>query len=273
LNKTRQKIHDVIYEADTPAGKVFDISLIIVIIISVLLVALETVGWINQQYYDILNIAEWVITILFTIEYILRIVSVHHPSKYIFSFYGIIDFLAMIPKYISLFVVGAHLETMMAIRALRILRIFRVLHISRYIGESNFLVRSLLVSRAKINIFLLFVLIMCILFGTLMYLVEGPEAGFNNIPESIYWCISTISTVGYGDIVPLTGMGKFLASMLMILGYGIIAVPTGIISAEMAQRRKNVDVNTTVCAECMNDKHKDNAIYCHECGSHLEDEK
>jgi voltage-gated potassium channel len=273
LNKTRQKIHDIIYEADTPAGKVFDISLIIVIIISVLLVALETVGWINQQYYDILNIAEWVITILFTIEYILRIVSVHHPSKYIFSFYGIIDFLAMIPKYISLFVVGAHLETMMAIRALRILRIFRVLHISRYIGESNFLVRSLLVSRAKIIIFLLFVLIMCILFGTLMYLVEGPEAGFNNIPESIYWCISTISTVGYGDIVPLTGMGKFLASMLMILGYGIIAVPTGIISAEMAQRRKNVDVNTTVCAECMNDKHKDNAIYCHECGSHLEDEK
>ena len=153
MNKTRQKIHDVIYEADTPAGKVFDISLIIVIIISVLLVALETVGWINQQYYDILNIAEWVITILFTIEYILRIVSVHHPSKYIFSFYGIIDFLAMIPKYISLFVVGAHLETMMAIRALRILRIFRVLHISRYIGESNFLVRSLLVSRAKIIIF------------------------------------------------------------------------------------------------------------------------
>lgn len=273
MNKTRQKIHDVIYEADTPAGKVFDISLIIVIIISVLLVALETVGWINQQYYDILNIAEWVITILFTIEYILRIVSVHHPSKYIFSFYGIIDFLAMIPKYISLFVLGAHLETMMAIRALRILRIFRVLHISRYIGESNFLVRSLLVSRAKIIIFLLFVLIMCILFGTLMYLVEGPEAGFNSIPESIYWCISTISTVGYGDIVPLTGMGKFLASMLMILGYGIIAVPTGIISAEMAQRRKNVDVNTTVCAECMNDKHKDNAIYCHECGSHLEDEK
>lgn len=273
MNKTRQKIHDIIYEADTPAGKVFDISLIIVIIISVLLVALETVGWINQQYYDILNITEWVITILFTIEYILRIVSVHHPSKYIFSFYGIIDFLAMIPKYISLFVVGAHLETMMAIRALRILRIFRVLHISRYIGESNFLVRSLLVSRAKIIIFLLFVLIMCILFGTLMYLVEGPEAGFNNIPESIYWCISTISTVGYGDIVPLTGMGKFLASMLMILGYGIIAVPTGIISAEMAQRRKNVDVNTTVCAECMNDKHKDNAIYCHECGSHLEDEK
>jgi len=273
LNKTRQKIHDVIYEADTPAGKVFDISLIIVIVISVILVALETVGWINQQYYEILNIAEWTITILFTIEYILRVISIHHPRKYIFSFYGIIDLLATIPKYISLFIVGAQLETMMAIRALRILRIFRVLHISRYIGESNFLVRSLLVSRAKIVIFLLFVLIMCILFGTLMYLIEGPEAGFNNIPESIYWCISTISTVGYGDIVPLTGLGKFLASMLMILGYGIIAVPTGIISAEMAQRRKKVDVNTRVCAECLNDKHKDNAIYCHQCGSHLDEDK
>ena len=161
----------------------------------------------------------------------------------------------------------------MAIRALRILRIFRVLHISRYIGESNFLYRSLLVSRAKIIIFLLFVLIMCILFGTLMYIIEGPQAGFNNIPESIYWCISTISTVGYGDIVPLTGMGKFLASLLMILGYGIIAVPTGIISAEMVQSRKKVDVNTRVCAECLCDSHKDKAIFCHQCGSHLDDDK
>ena len=142
MNKTRQKIHDVIYEADTPAGKIFDISLIIVIIISVVLVALETVGWINEKYYNILNIAEWIITILFTIEYILRVVSIHHPRNYIFSFYGIIDLLATIPKYISLIFIGAQLETMMAIRALRILRIFRVLHISRYIGESNFLIRS-----------------------------------------------------------------------------------------------------------------------------------
>ena len=273
MNKTRQKIHDIIYEADTPAGKIFDITLIVVIIISVILVALETVGWINDRYASIFNIAEWIITILFTIEYILRVISIHHPKNYIFSFYGIIDFLATIPKYISLIFIGAPVEALMAIRALRILRIFRVLHISRYIGESTFLVRSLLVSRAKIIIFLLFVLIMCILFGTLMYIIEGPEAGFDSIPESIYWCISTISTVGYGDIVPLTGMGKFLASVLMILGYGIIAVPTGIISAEMAQRKKNVDVNTRVCAECMNANHKDSAIYCHECGSHLDEEK
>jgi voltage-gated potassium channel len=273
LNKTRQKIHDIIYEAETPAGKVFDITLIIVIIISVILVALETVGWINNKYSNIFNIAEWIITILFTIEYILRVISIHHPKDYIFSFYGIIDFLATIPKYISLIFIGAPVEALMAIRALRILRIFRVLHISRYIGESTFLVRSLLVSRAKIIIFLLFVLIMCIVFGTLMYIIEGPEAGFDSIPESIYWCISTISTVGYGDIVPLTGMGKFVASILMILGYGVIAVPTGIISAEMAQRKKNVDINTRVCAECMNSKHKDAAIYCHECGSHLDEEK
>ena len=155
MNKTRQKIHDIIYEADTPAGVVFDISLIILIIISVILVALETVGWINARYSNIFNIAEWIITILFTIEYILRIISIHHPRKYIFSFYGIIDFLATIPKYISLIFIGAPVEALMAIRALRILRIFRVLHISRYIGESTFLVRSLLVSRAKIIIFLL----------------------------------------------------------------------------------------------------------------------
>jgi len=273
LNKTRQKIHDVIYEADTPAGKAFDISLIILIIISVILVALETVGWINDKYSNIFNIAEWVITILFTIEYILRIISIHHPKKYIFSFYGIIDLLATIPKYVSLIFVGAHIETIMAIRALRILRIFRVLRISRYIGESTFLVRSLLVSRAKIIIFLLFVLIMCILFGTIMYLIEGPEAGFDNIPESIYWCISTISTVGYGDIVPLTGMGKFIASLLMILGYGIIAVPTGIVTSEMTRsEEKLIPNNTQACSNCNETYHQDGAEYCHKCGHKIGDE-
>jgi|TARA_B100000745_G_scaffold296878_1_gene242938 voltage-gated potassium channel len=272
LNKVRQKIHDIIYEADTPAGQVFDISLIIVIIISVILVALESIDWINEKYHAVLNVAEWIITALFTIEYILRIYSVKKPKKYIFSFYGIIDLLATIPKYLSLIFVGAGVETLMAIRALRILRIFRVLHISRYIGESNFLVRALLLSRAKIVIFLLFVVIMCIVFGTIMYLVEGPEAGFNNIPTSIYWCIVTITTVGYGDIAPITELGQFIASLLMILGYGIIAVPTGIISAEMVQRRKEVDVNTKVCAECMNNKHKDNAIFCGQCGSSLNED-
>ena len=273
MNKVRRKIHSIIFEADTPAGQVFDISLIIVIIISVILVALETISWINQKYHVILNIAEWVITALFTLEYILRIYSVKKPKKYIFSFYGIIDLLATIPKYLSLIFFGAGLETLMAIRSLRILRIFRVLHISRYIGESNFLLRALLLSRAKIIIFLLFVVIMCIVFGAVMYLVEGPEAGFNNIPTSIYWCIVTITTVGYGDIAPITELGKFIASILMILGYGIIAVPTGIISAEMVQRRKEVDVNTKVCSECLNNKHKDNATFCHQCGSSLVDEQ
>ena len=273
MNKVRQKIHDIIYEADTPAGQVFDISLIIVIIISVILVALESIDWINEKYHAVLNVAEWIITALFTIEYILRIYSVKKPKKYIFSFYGIIDLLATIPKYLSLIFVGAGVETLMAIRALRILRIFRVLHISRYIGESNFLVRALLLSRAKIVIFLLFVVIICIVFGTVMYLVEGPESGFNNIPTSIYWCIVTITTVGYGDIAPITELGQFIASLLMILGYGIIAVPTGIISAEMVQRRKEVDVNTKVCSECLNNRHKDNATFCHQCGSTLADEQ
>jgi len=271
LNKFKQKIHDIIYEADTPAGQFFDIALIGVIILSVLLVTLETVVTIHEKYERILNIAEWIITILFTVEYCLRIYSVNNPKKYIFSFYGIIDLLATIPKYLALIFVGAGVETLMAIRALRILRIFRVLHISRYIGETNFLVRALLLSRAKIVIFLLFVLIMCILFGTLMYLVEGPESGFNNIPTSIYWCIVTITTVGYGDIAPITMFGQFVASILMMLGYGLIAVPTGIISAEMAQRRKNVDVNTIVCSECLNTKHKDDAIFCGKCGSSLKE--
>jgi len=271
LNKFKQKIHDIIYEADTPAGQFFDIALIAVIILSVVLVALETVVTIHEKYERILNIAEWLITILFTIEYCLRIYSVNNPKKYIFSFYGLIDLLATIPKYLALIFVGAGVETLMAIRALRILRIFRVLHISRYIGETNFLVRALLLSRAKIVIFLLFVLIMCILFGTLMYLVEGPESGFNNIPTSIYWCIVTITTVGYGDIAPITMFGQFVASILMMLGYGLIAVPTGIISAEMAQRRKNVDVNTIVCSECLNTKHKDDAIFCGKCGSSLKE--
>jgi len=271
LNKFKQKIHDIIYEADTPAGQFFDIALIAVIILSVVLVALETVVTIHEKYERILNIAEWLITIIFTIEYCLRIYSVNNPKKYIFSFYGFIDLLATIPKYLALIFVGAGVETLMAIRALRILRIFRVLHISRYIGETNFLVRALLLSRAKIVIFLLFVLIMCILFGTLMYLVEGPESGFNNIPTSIYWCIVTITTVGYGDIAPITMFGQFVASILMMLGYGLIAVPTGIISAEMTQRRKNVDVNTIVCSECLNTKHKDDAIFCGKCGSSLKE--
>ena len=269
MNKFKQKIHDIIYEADTPAGQFFDIALIVVIILSVILVALETVVTIHEKYQGFLNVAEWLITLLFTIEYGLRIYSVNNPKKYIFSFYGIIDLLATIPKYLSLIFVGAGVETLMAIRALRILRIFRVLHISRYIGETNFLVRALLLSRAKIVIFLLFVLIMCILFGTLMYLVEGPESGFNNIPTSIYWCIVTITTVGYGDIAPITMFGQFVASILMMLGYGLIAVPTGIISAEMAQKRKNVDVNTIVCSQCLSTKHKDGAIFCGQCGSSL----
>ncbi len=269
MNKFKQKIHDIIYEADTPAGQFFDIALIVVIILSVILVALETVVTTHERDQGWLNVAEWLITLLFTVEYGLRIYSVNNPKKYIFSFYGIIDLLATIPKYLSLIFVGAGVETLMAIRALRILRIFRVLHISRYIGETNFLVRALLLSRAKIVIFLLFVLIMCILFGTLMYLVEGPESGFNNIPTSIYWCIVTITTVGYGDIAPITMFGQFVASILMMLGYGLIAVPTGIISAEMAQKRKNVDVNTIVCSECLSTKHKDGAIFCGQCGSSL----
>ena len=267
----KHRLHEIIYEADTPAGKAFDVLLLIFILSSVILVALESIYWIDDKHHELLNIAEWVITIIFSIEYILRIIAVSKPLKYILSPYGIIDFISTVPKYISLFFVGT--QSLLALRALRLLRVFRILKLTRYVGESNSLLKALSRSRTKILVFMFSVVIICIIFGTIMYMVEDDASGFTSIPKSIYWCIVTMTTVGYGDIVPLTGMGKFLASVLMILGYGIIAVPTGIISAEMVQSRKKVDVNTRVCAECLCDKHKDNAIFCHQCGSHLDDDK
>ena len=267
----KEKLYIIVEDHESPQGKIFDYFIQLLILLSLVAFAVDTLPSNSPFLEDFLNHFELFCVVIFSIEYVLRVYVAKNPFDYIFSFYGIIDLLATIPKYLALIFVGAHVETLMAIRALRILRIFRVLHISRYIGESNFLVRALLVSRAKIIIFLLFVVIMCIVFGTIMYLVEGPESGFNNIPTSIYWCIVTITTVGYGDIAPITMFGQFIASVLMILGYGIIAVPTGIISAQMVQNRKDIDVNTIVCTECLNTKHKDDAIFCGQCGSSLKE--
>ncbi len=260
-------MHEVIYEADSPAGRLFDLVLLLVILFSVVLVMLESVESIDNKYHDFLNISEWVVTILFTIEYIARIVSIKQPRKYIFSFYGIIDLLSTIPKYLSLLFVGTHALT--AIRALRLLRIFRILKLTRYIRESLQLRRALTASRRKISVFLFVVLIVSIILGTVMYLVEGPESGFKSIPISIYWCIVTLTTVGYGDIAPVTPLGQLIASMVMILGYGIIAVPTGIVTAEYSRRREKVDTNTQSCPNCAAEGHKDNAIHCYKCGSVL----
>lgn len=264
----KKKLHEVIYEADTSAGRLFDVVLLVVIVLSIVLVMLESVKELHILYYKEFIIAEWIITILFSIEYILRIISIQKPKKYIFSFYGIVDFLSTIPTYLAFFMGGGNL--FFAIRALRLLRVFRVLKITRYIGESRMLIDALKNSRIKILVFLFAVLIICIIMGTVMHLVEGEAGGFNNIPLSIYWCIVTLTTVGFGDIAPVTPLGRFIASFIMITGYGIIAVPTGIVSAEYSKASgKPTPVNTQVCPFCNESQHLDNAEFCHNCGNKL----
>ena len=266
----RITLHEVIYEADTPMGKLFDVLLLIFIVLSVFLVALESVSSIDEVYKDWFHWAEWVITILFSIEYLLRIIAVRNPFRYIFSFYGIIDLLSTLPKYIAIIFTGT--QSLIALRALRLLRVFRILKLTRYIGESNSLMRALRASKAKILVFMFGVFILCVIFGTVMYLVESDESGFTSIPRSIYWCIVTLTTVGYGDIAPVTNLGQFIAALIMIMGYGIIAVPTGIVTAEFSSSRKTTDSNTQVCPRCLEDNHKDLANFCHQCGSLLNEE-
>jgi voltage-gated potassium channel len=274
----RRKVHEVIYEADTPAGKLFDVILLVVIIISLVLVMMESVPKLGRLYAQEFIIAEWIITIFFTIEYILRIVSINKPTKYIFSFFGIIDLLSTIPLYLTFFFGG--LNALLAVRSLRLLRIFRILKITRYIGEADKLSKAIKSSAPKIAVFLFVVIVLSIIMGTLMYLVEGAESGFVSIPVSIYWCIVTLTTVGFGDIAPVTPFGQFLAAIIMIMGYGIIAVPTGIVSAEYTQKDKDNEkkpenpnyrhVNTQVCQNCLAKKHQDQALFCHNCGYSLD---
>lgn len=262
----KEKLHEVIYEADTPEGKWFDIILILTIIASIVLVMLESVESFDSKYHNFLNISEWVITILFSIEYIARIVSIKKPSNYIFSFYGVIDLLATIPKYLSLIFVGTH--ALVALRALRLLRVFRILKLARYLGASKNLATALKASRIKIVVFLFVVLLLTIILGTIMYLIEGPKNGFTSIPYSMYWAIVTLTTVGYGDISPHTPFGQFIASIVMILGYGIIAVPTGIVTSEMS-KADPIPKNTQHCKNCHTEIHLDNARFCYKCGEKL----
>ena len=242
--------------------------LLILIILSIILVMLESVKEIDEIYHNILYFGEWIITVFFTIEYIARVITVKKPSKYIFSFYGIIDLISTIPLYLSFFIVGS--QTLLTVRALRLLRVFRILKITRYIGESNKLIKALKNSRVKIFVFLFAVIIIAIISGTLMYLIEGEKSGFNNIPISVYWSIVTLTTVGYGDIAPITPLGQLIASFIMILGYGIIAVPTGIVSAEFTRSSyDSVQLNTQACRLCNEKNHNDDAKYCHNCGDSL----
>ena len=263
------KLHEIIYGTHTPAGKLFDIVLLIVIVYSVIIVMLESIPRIDTKYHSFLNISEWVVTILFTLEYFLRIICIKKPTKYVFSFFGIIDLLSTIPKYLSFFIGGSQYIT--AFRALRLLRVFRILKLVRFVGESNNLLRALRASRTKIFVFVFFVLVISILLGTIMYLVEGPEHGFNSIPHSVYWTIVTLTTVGYGDISPETGLGQVIATFIMIIGYGIIAVPTGIVSAEytvMHREDKEADMGRS-CSSCGTEILRTDAQYCRSCGNRL----
>ncbi|KAB8153669.1 ion transporter [Kordia sp. TARA_039_SRF] len=269
----KSKLHEIIYEADTREGKLFDVILLILILASIGLVMMESVEEFALKHGTFLDISEWIITILFTIEYFARIISIKKPTKYIFSFYGLVDLFSTIPKYLSLFIVGS--QSLIALRALRLMRIFRVLKLARYIGESNNIMRALNASKIKIGVFIMFILILCTILGSVMYLIEsGEESEFTSIPRSIYWAIVTLTTVGYGDIAPLTSLGQFIASIIMILGYGIIAVPTGIVTAELATMDKEkIDLNTQSCPNCAKSGHKNKAEFCYNCGEALNPEE
>ncbi len=262
MKEFKQKLYEIIFEADTLAGKLFDVILLVVILVSVVLVMLESVPSIALNYIKTLHILEWIITAIFTLEYVLRIYIVRKPVRYIFSFYGIIDFLSVIPTYLGLFIVGSH--SLVVIRMLRLLRIFRILKLTRYTAAGRTLGRAMWASREKISVFIFLVIILVVIIGTVMYLVEGEAHGFKSIPVSIYWAIVTLTTVGYGDISPGTPTGQFLASVVMLLGYAIIAVPTGIVTSELMKPASKQ--NTQVCQNCLCDLHDDDAVFCKKCG-------
>jgi voltage-gated potassium channel len=267
LSGRRLKLYEIIFEADTPAGKAFDIIVLICILISVLVVMLESVESIREQMGTWLVSLEWFFTLIFSVEYVARLYVVLERRKYVLSFFGIIDLISILPTYLALFVPGA--QSLLVIRSIRLLRIFRILKLARFVGEGHNLVAALRASSYKIIVFLLTIATSVIITGTLMFLIEGPEHGFNSIPRSIYWAIVTMTTVGYGDIAPQTPLGQTLASLIMILGYGIIAVPTGIVSAEMINLKQTSKITAQRCPHCLKEGHEADAVFCKYCGGKL----
>jgi voltage-gated potassium channel len=267
----REKLRIVIFEADTPAGKAFDVGLLVAIVLSVAAVMLESVEAVRTAWGPVLRDVEWFFTLLFSVEYALRLYCVPRPLAYARSFFGVVDLLAVLPTYLSLLLPGA--QSLLVVRGLRLLRIFRVFKLGRFLGEANLLTTALRGSRHKVIVFLATVLILTTILGTLMYLVEGEESGFTSIPISVYWAIVTLTTVGFGDIVPRTVPGQVLASLVMILGYSIIAIPTGIVTAEIveaaAQRARGAPT-TRVCPSCLSEGHEPAARFCKDCGESLE---
>ena len=262
----RAHLHEIIFEADTRAGRVFDVALIIAIVASITVVSLDTVESIAKEHHTLLTAAEWFFTILFSIEYILRLVCVQNRLRYATSFFGIIDLFSVLPTYASLLLPGA--ESLLLLRALRLLRIFRIFKLARFLSEERALRASLYAARARIAVFLVTALIAIVLMGAMMFLIEGPENGFSSIPVGMYWAVVTLTTVGYGDVTPQTPVGQLLSVAMMILGYSLIIVPTGILSAELARAKDHVPTSQH-CRECSREGHDSDATYCKYCGAAL----
>ena len=266
-HKIRVKLYQIIFGTSSKGGRLFDIVLLYTILISLIVVMLESVPSINENHGSLLRLSEWMLTFLFTVEYILRIYASPKPSLYIKSFLGIVDFISFFPTYLIFLFPGLHI--LVAFRVVRLLRVFRILKLQRYIKELKVISRSLIASKYKISVFMLAVLSVVIVLGTLMYLIEGPENGFTSIPESIYWAVVTITTVGYGDIAPITFAGKLLATILMLTGYSIIAVPTGIITVEFS-KQSQAEESRRICSNCSSENHDVDSLFCKYCGSRLD---
>lgn len=264
----RASLYAIIFESDTRAGRLFDITLIVVILLSVLAVVLDSVEAISANHGDTLGAVEWMFTLLFTVEYLARLYCVRKPFRYATGFFGIIDLLSILPTYLSILLVpGAHV--LADVRVLRLLRIFRILKLTSYVAEYGMLSRALLASRRKILIFLSVVMMVVLLLGTIMYVIEGPGNGFTSIPTGVYWAIATVTTVGFGDIVPKTDLGRTISSVMMLLGWGILAVPTGIISSELSLQHSRLRVGTRSCPACDSEGHEASAKFCKDCAAPL----
>jgi voltage-gated potassium channel len=261
------RLHEIIYESNTPAGKAFDVGLLIAIFTSIAVVMLDSVQSYHDKYGETFFVLEWIFTVVFTIEYVLRLICIKRPLSYMFSLLGIIDLIALVPSFLSIFFAGA--QSLLVFRALRLLRIFRIFKLGHFLTEIQFLSTALKGSVRKISIFLLTVLMLTVILGSIMYLVEQRENGFSNIPESIYWAIVTITTVGYGDISPVTPLGKFVASVVMLIGYAIIAVPTGILTHDLAMLARKKNELPESCPNCSREGHDLDAQYCKFCGGSL----
>jgi len=262
----RARLHEIIFEADTPAGKAFDVGLLMMIAASLVAVSLETVSPYGEEYRRALRLMEWGFTVLFSVEYLLRLLCVRRPLSYAHSFFGVVDLMAILPTYLSVLFPGT--QSFLMIRALRLLRVFRVFKLAQFIGEIELLQRALRQSRRKIAVFVTTLLTIVAIMGALMYLIEGAEAGFTSIPRGMYWAIVTMTTVGYGDISPQTPVGQIVASFVMVMGYGILAVPTGIFSVELLELSRR-PVSTQACPSCSAEGHDVDAVHCKFCGVRL----